>query len=153
MLPVPEFACNGSIIMWLPKDEDRLPRDPVMLTREVDALIKLSDVQSIQRYRDQLERKWWESAVVVLLFISGPGLILTIYKLLPQHNPLLFWFIFGWFLLFVLSLVATVEFLLLKIAALRKLHEIHARVLESLLKNSARPSDGEDQKAGQAPEK
>lgn len=152
MLPVPEFACNGSIIMWLPKDDDRLPRDPVMLTREVDALIKLSDVQSIQRYRDQLERKWWESAVVVLLFISCPGLILTIYKMIPQHNPLLFWFIFAWFLLFVLSLIATVEFLLLKITALRKLHEIHARVLDTLLKNSAHAREAEELKTAHKPD-
>lgn len=137
--------------MKLPDEDHHLPRDPDSLNREVDALIRISDIQTIYRYREQLESKWWEPAVVALLFVSGLGFILTIYKLIPDREPLLFWFVFGWFVLFVLTLIATIEFLLVKIAALRKLHEIHSRILDELMKNS-RPESRTGGKSGEGAE-
>lgn len=126
--------------MYLPEDK-RMPRDRDSLVREVDALIRISDIQTIHRYRDQMENKWWEPAIVALLFISGLGFVLTIYKLIPAQEPLLFWFVFGWFALFVLTLIASIEFLLLKISALRRLHEVHTRVIDQLLKERKEAAD------------
>ncbi len=107
-------------------------RDPEKLIREVDAAIRLNDIQKLQKQRDALELKWWESGVVLLLFISGLGFILTIFKLIPSTNAVLFWFVFFWFLLFTLALVASVEMLIAKIRALRELYEIQTRTLEHI---------------------
>jgi hypothetical protein len=74
---------------------------------------------------------------VVLLFISGLGFIITIFKLIPRDNAPLFWFVFFWFLLFVLTLVAAVELVLTKINALRALHELHSRMLEQIARSAA----------------
>jgi hypothetical protein len=134
--------------MVLP-DNWRLPRDPEKLLREVDAAIRIKDIKNIQRYRDRVELKWWESGIVILLFISGLGFMITIYKLLPSEGTPLFWFVFFWFALFTITLVAAVEFLLAKIAALRSLYEINARVLDTLEKSMSRVDGmGEQPEAG-----
>lgn len=109
--------------------------------REVDAAIKIRDIGELQRCRDSLEVKWWESAIVVMLFISGLGFIITIFKLIPSQNSALFWFVFFWFILFVLTLIAAVEFLLAKINALRRLYEINTRTLEWLVKERQEVAD------------
>lgn len=111
-------------------EEFRHTRDAEKLLREVDAAIKIQEIKRTQDYRYQVEPKWWESGIVMLLFISSLGFILTIFKLLPSGNRPLFWFVFFWFVLFTLTLVATVEFLLVKIHALRRLLELHRRTLE-----------------------
>ncbi|MBX7243912.1 MAG: hypothetical protein K1X53_00335 [Candidatus Sumerlaeaceae bacterium] len=133
--------------MHLPDDEV-LPRDPKKLVREVDAAIRLSDIEKLQRYRDAVESKWWESGLVVLLFISGFAFIITIFKLIPGQNPALFWFVFGWFFLFVMAVVASIEFLLTKIRALRRLYEIQAATLEKLEKDlKSRPPESQQDQA------
>ena len=103
--------------------------------------IKIKDIERVQRWRDAVEVKWWESAVVVLLFISGLGFIITIFKLIPRDNAPLFWFVFFWFLLFVLTLVAAVELVITKINALRALHELHSRMLEEIARGAAAGGD------------
>ena len=123
--------------MLLPENS-RLPRDANSLLREVDAAIKVKDIEITQRWRERVEPQWWESGVIILLFISGLGFIITIYKLLPSQNALLFRFTFFWFLLFVITLIAAVEFLLMKIAAMRKLYEANCRLLERLEKECAK---------------
>lgn len=110
----------------------RPARDPKMLLKEVDAAIRVKDIQKVHRYRERVERQWWESGIVVMLFISALGFIITIYKLIPTGDGRLFWFVFFWFALFVLTLIATLEIVLSKIAALRALYEINSRLLEDL---------------------
>lgn len=129
--------------MILPEDF-RYSRNPEELLREVDAAIKVKDIEAIQRHRERVELKWWESAIVVMLFISGLGFIITIFKLLPQTNKPLFWFVFFWFAIFTLTLVATIEFLLAKINALRHLYEVNSKLVERLEKHlppEVHPSD------------
>ena len=127
----------------------RLSREVTSLAREVDALIKISDIRTSYHYKDQLQNKWWEPAIYTLLFISGLGFILTVYKLIPSHNPMIFWFVFGWVVLFVLTLIATLEFLMLKIAALRKLYDHQNRLIEELIKRSEQANISKDEKSGQ----
>lgn len=117
--------------MILP-EEFRPSRDPKTLIQEVDAAIRVKDIQKVHRVRERVERQWWESGIVVMLFISGLGFIITIYKLIPQGEPLLFGFIFFWFALFILTLITTIEILLAKIGALRALYELNSRILEDL---------------------
>jgi hypothetical protein len=117
--------------MALP-EHSKLPRDPKAFVREFDATMKIRDIEKLQRYRETVELKWYESAIVLLLFISGLGFTITIFKLIPQSNAALFWFVFFWFLLFTITLVAAVEFLLAKIHALRRLYELNTQMLDRL---------------------
>lgn len=117
--------------MILP-DNFRPSHKPDELLREVDAAIKVRDIGRLQKWRDTIELQWWESLLVVLLFIAGLGFIITIYKLLPADNRALFYFVFFWFFLFTLALVASVEMLIAKISALRGLIQWQEERIERL---------------------
>lgn len=108
------------------------PRDPDRLLREVDASIRIREIDEAQRLREHLTVQWWESALVVLLFVSGIGVIVTVANLVPQSPPLLHYFILGWSALWVLTLISCVEFLLRKFRALRRMTEILAREVHLL---------------------
>lgn len=119
--------------MPLPEN-GRLPRDPDELVREIDAAIKIRDIKRVLQWREQIELKWYEAGIVLLLFISGLGFVITIFKLIPHQNNALFWFVFFWFFLFTITLVAAVEFLLAKISALRELYQLNTLKLDRLEK-------------------
>ncbi len=132
--------------MILP-DNFRPSRRPDELLREVDAAIKIRDIGRLQKWRDTIEIQWWESFLVVMLFIAGLGFIITIYKLLPVDNRALFYFVFFWFSLFTLALVASVEMLIAKISALRGLIQWQE---ERILRLEARhASEGKSSQASQ----
>ncbi|MDK2972468.1 MAG: hypothetical protein PWP23_2223 [Candidatus Sumerlaeota bacterium] len=101
--------------------------NPKSLLAEMNARIKVRDIREWDRLRRQVEVKWWESGLVALLFVSGAGLLVTVAKLAPRHNDLLYWFIIGWCGLFILTMVACIEFLILKFRALRRMHEATAK--------------------------
>ena len=109
-----------------------LSRDPHQLLREVDASIRVKDIQEWQDLRDILMIKWWEPILLILLFISGIGIIVTLFKLVPNSNVLLHRFIVGWCALWILTLVSCIEFLLHKFRALRRMREISDRALHQL---------------------
>ena len=115
--------------MILPEDF-RPSRDAKMLLREVDAALRAKDVKRLYQYRQKLERKWWEPGITALMFIAGLGFVITIYKLIPAGNPLLFGFVFFWFALFVFTLFITIEVFQARISALCMLYEILSRELE-----------------------
>ena len=119
--------------MPLPEN-GRLPRDPDELVREIDAAMRIRDIKRVLQWREQIELKWYEAGIVLLLFISGLGFVITIFKLIPQQNNALFWFVFFWFFLFTITLVAAVEFLLAKISALRELYQLNTLKLDRLEK-------------------
>ena len=62
-------------------DKQGLPRDPGRLLKEVDAAIKIRDIEKVQHWRERIELQWWESGIVVMLFISGLGFMITIFSL------------------------------------------------------------------------
>jgi len=126
----------------------RPSRKPDELLREVEAAIKVRDIGRLQKWRDTIEIQWWESFLVVLLFIAGLGFIITIYKLLPAENRALFYFVFFWFFLFTLALVASVEMLIAKISALRGLIQWQEERIERLEARNA--SEGRSKEAYQA---
>ena len=129
--------------MILPEDF-RPARDPKTLLKEVDAAIRVKDIQKSYRYRERIERQWWESGIILMLFISGLAFIITIYKLIPADEPRLFWFVFFWFALFVITLIATLELVLSKISALRALNEINSRLIEELERRSHSAEESHD---------
>jgi len=113
-------------------DQEAYPRDADRLLREVDATIRIKDIQEWHRLRESVAIKWWESALIALLFISGIGILVTIAKLIPANPPHLYYFILAWCLLWVLTLISCIEFLILKFRALRRMHEITDRVIRRL---------------------
>lgn len=106
------------------------PRDPKQLLTEMDARIKVRDIRKWESLKRQVEVKWWESGLVALLFVSGAGMAVTIYKLVPADNWLLRAFIVTWCVLFLFTLLACIEFLIFKFRALRSMHERTAEMLE-----------------------
>lgn len=114
-------------------DEQRAyPRDAKHLLREVDATIRIKDIREWHRLRDVVAIKWWESSLLALLFISGIGIIVTVAKLIPNDPRILYYFILGWSVLWILTLISCIEFLILKFRALRRMHEITDRVIRRL---------------------
>jgi hypothetical protein len=111
---------------------EKIRKDRVV--QEVNALIRLYDVTELQRLRASVEARWWEGGLRILLFVSGLGFIITAYKLIPHHNPILFWFVFSWVVLFVLTLLGLIEYLIFRIRALSRLYEHQARLVDDLLK-------------------
>ncbi|MBX3729496.1 MAG: hypothetical protein KF858_09960 [Candidatus Sumerlaeia bacterium] len=105
---------------------------PRTLLAEMDARIKVRDIREWERLKRQVEIKWWESGLVALLFVSGVTVLVTVAKLAPGHNEVLYAFVLGWCGLFVLTLIGCIEFLVLKFRALRRMHEETARHYEEL---------------------
>jgi len=126
-----------------------LPQDPEMLAKEVTATIKIKDIKEIYRLKDRLSVKWWEPAVIFLLFFSGFGFILTVTRIVHTKDPEQF-FIFFWFVLLLLTLIASTELLILKIKALRRLSEIQMRLIADLQKEvqQIKQAQGKDQPTG-----
>ena len=110
------------------------PYDPKNLEAEVSAVVKIKDIEELYRLRDKVSVKWWETGLIVLLFVSGFGFILTVSKLIPMSQPVVYWFIFFWVGAIILTMIGCIEFLIGKFRALRRLYEIHTRILQAMQK-------------------
>ncbi len=105
-------------------------RNPKTLLTEVDALIKVRDIREWENLKQQVSVKWWESGILAVLFLSGLGTLITLYKLVPDNSPLPYEFVLLWFGLFTLTLLGSIEFLILKFRALRRMHETTSRIID-----------------------
>lgn len=116
--------------MALPKP---YPKDAEKLLREVSATTKIHDIKEYYKLKERVEVKWWESAIVFVLFIAGLGFVFTMIYLVPVENREIFFrFLAFWSGLLILALIATIEFLIAKIRALRRLHDIQTRLIEGI---------------------
>jgi len=119
-----------------------LPHDKKTLLREVDASIKIRDIRQMDRLRDQVEVKWWESGLILLLFVCALGFLVSAGLWLtarsPQAEAIFLKAVFIWFMPLVFSIILTLEAILRKINALRRLHHLSAQVLESMREDLAR---------------
>lgn len=105
--------------------------NPKKLLVEMDARIRVRDIREWEKLKRQVEVKWWESGLIALLFISGVGTIVTLAKILPDDNRLIYEFVLAWCVIFVLALIACIEFLILKFRALRRMHEVTTRQIDN----------------------
>lgn len=115
--------------------KEPFPRSSSGLIKEVDATNRIKDIREIYNLKDTISVKWWETLLVLILFVSGLGFIVSISRLdylFPPEKSIILKFILFWFMLLVLSLIVTIEFLLNKFRALRKLYEIQTRIIISL---------------------
>jgi uncharacterized protein YqhQ len=116
--------------MPLPKP---YPREADKLLREMGAITKIQDIKEYYALNERLRAKWWESAILFVLFVGGLGFVFTVFYLVPARNAEIFFrFLTFWATLLILALIATIEFLISKIRALRRLYEIHTRLIEEL---------------------
>ena len=110
------------------------PYDPKRLETEVSAVVKIKDIEELYRLKEQVSVKWWETGLILLLFASGFGFILTVSKLIPVSQPVLYWFSLFWVVAIILTLIGCIEFLIAKFRALRRLYEIHTGILSAMQK-------------------
>ena len=108
------------------------PHDPKKLLAEIDARMKVRDVREWEKLKRKVEVQWWESALLALLFISGCTMVITVGAVMEDMNPILRGFIVAWSALFIVTLIACIEFLIMKFRALRRMHEETIRHIEKL---------------------
>jgi hypothetical protein len=132
-----------------------LPRDKDSLLREVDASIRIKDIRTLDRLRDTARVRWWESGLILLLFASGLGFLTSVVFLMTtQSDKARLWLeksTLFWFLPLVFSIILTLEIILTKIAAMRRLNEFSAALIADMRKEidalrkeigALRPADG-----------
>ncbi|MFH0793126.1 MAG: hypothetical protein V2A74_03750 [bacterium] len=108
------------------------PDDKDALLREVSATIRIRDLGELHKLRDQISVKWWESALILLLFVAATGFVATAGRILIAQESKISLFVLIWFCAMVVALVATLEFILLKLRALRRLQELDSRFLSEV---------------------
>ena len=113
------------------------PRDPKMLLREMTARIKIKDIAQLDKLRDRVSVKWYESALVGLLFVAALTFLAVVLKLIPRPHPVVYYFVAGSSIALILIVTAVLEFLLHKFHAMRSLYEHQSRLIEDLDKELA----------------
>ena len=116
-------------------DFNRFPRDPKQLEAEVSALTRIKDIEELYQLKDQVSVKWWETGLIVLLFASGFGFILTVSKLITISEPVIYWFSLFWVVAIILTLIGCIEFLIAKFRALRRLYDFQNQILVRMQKD------------------
>jgi hypothetical protein len=115
---------------------ERFPRDKDELIREVDARLRIGDIRRSHQLKDRLAPKWWEAAIVMLLFASALGLLASLFQYADLNDkPLNKWMLF-WFGLTILTIVMSFEFLLIKIYNLRRSNDVMLHMIEDLRKQT-----------------
>lgn len=122
------------------------------LVQEIDARVRIKDIQLIYDLKDALEIRWWEPLLKMVALVAGIGFAVTFLHFLdrsvdlfgaldaqrerPLMNPealkMVFWFIAAAFSLMLVAGMLSVEVLMARVAAMRRLHEIELRVIEHL---------------------
>jgi hypothetical protein len=110
--------------------KENYPRDPEVLSSELAAINRIRDLEKLQQLNEYISTKWWETGLVLLLFVSGFGFILTVSKIIPTENMTIYWFILFWVVSIVLSIILCIEFLLSKFRAIRKLYILQTMALQ-----------------------
>jgi hypothetical protein len=114
--------------------EPRLPRGKEELLREVDLRLRLSDIRRLHDMKARIAPKWWEGAILLLLFASALGLLVSLVQYARASGLMLHYWLVFWFGLMIVTVVFSFEFLLIKIYALRRANEVSVRLLEDVRK-------------------
>lgn len=110
--------------------DEHFTHNPRKLLREVSAVTRLRDIREWADLKEAIAPHWWESVLRAMLFISGLGMMATVFELAPQDPPLLHGFIVTWAALYVITGIACVEFLMAKFRALRRMTELLSESLD-----------------------
>ena len=110
------------------------PRDKDKLIKELDLQLRLGDIRRAQNLKSTLAPKWWETGVLLFLFASALGLLASLYHWAKIDDKALSSWMLFWFVLMVLSVVFSFEFLLIKIYNLRRSNDVLLRMVEDTRK-------------------
>lgn len=128
----------------------KYPRDKDQLILELDAAMRLRDVNRIMQLKDRLAPRWWEGIAVMMLFISALGLLASLFQYVDlRDEPLNAWMLF-WFGLMILTSVFCFQFIIFKLYNLRRANDvltglvsdIHTRLGEIADAAEKNPKDG-----------
>jgi hypothetical protein len=114
--------------------EPHLPRGKDELLREVDLRLRLSDIRRMYDTKSRIAPKWWEGAILLLLFASALGLLASLVQYARASGLMLHYWLVFWFGLMIVTVVFSFEFLLVKIYALRRANEVTVRLIEDMRK-------------------
>lgn len=110
----------------------KYPRDKEQLLLELDAAMRLRDVNRIMQLKDRLAPRWWEGIAVVMLFISALGLLASLFQYVDlRDEPLDTWMLF-WFGLMILTSVFCFQFIIFKLYNLRRANDILTRMVSDI---------------------
>ena len=106
------------------------PRDKDQLLKEVDVVIKLSDINRLHQMKARLAPQWWEPVLLAILFSSALGLIASLLQYVDvTQNALDTWVVF-WFTVMILSMIMSFQVVLVKIYNFRRANEHLMRMME-----------------------
>ncbi|MBN1518258.1 hypothetical protein JXA32_16980 [Candidatus Sumerlaeota bacterium] len=107
------------------EQSDSYPRDPKTLAQELSLALELRNIKRHQALHERLSDQWWERFLLLALFVSTIGFLLTAItlKLAPRASSqlLMQYILYVLFFFMMVSLVAVLEYLLSKLQNLRKL--------------------------------
>jgi hypothetical protein len=112
--------------------DNLVPKDPDKLVREVAATTKIKDIKRYHKLRDRVEFKWWESGVLILLFASAIGTAFNFMWFIPAKRHAGFYLSAFCVVLFVISIVISIEFLVAKLRAARQMIELLSALNDSM---------------------
>ncbi|OPZ17360.1 MAG: hypothetical protein BWZ10_01219 [candidate division BRC1 bacterium ADurb.BinA364] len=130
-----------------------LPSDKERLLREVDASIRIKDLRRLDHLNEAVDFKWWESALILLMFLCALGFIITALVALdaeqsrPETLGMLRKILLGWTIPLVFSFVFVCEMTLLKLRAMRRLTRFTSELVRNALLPERHASAGESENA------
>lgn len=109
---------------------DRLPRDKDELLREVDVRMRIGDIRRMHEMRERLAPRWWEPALIVILFAAALGLLASLMVFTKFHDdPSNKWLLF-WLGLLILTSVMCFQVILIRIYQFRRANDLLTRMAE-----------------------
>ena len=109
----------------LDENQPNPPRDPEALVRDVQVSLQLKDIKRDQTLGERASAHWWERGIITVLFLSTVGFLTTLITInfAPQEQiPTLFKYIlYVTFGVMMVALIALLELVLAKLAAVRRI--------------------------------
>ncbi len=122
------------------------------LLQELDARVRVKDIKLVYDLKEAIGLRWWEPLLKILVLVAGIGFAVTFVHLLdravtvlaavdaqtsqpgiaPETARLIFWFIAGAFSLMLIAGLVSLEILMARIAAMRRLHQVQLKLIEHL---------------------
>ncbi len=110
----------------------RQTRDPKQIVRDLETSIRLRDIREWVQLKDALAMGFWEFFLLAGLFSFGIGLVTTLFYIIPDENPALYYFMLLWSAGFLIMTIVSFEFLIRKFRTMRRALELSIRRMERL---------------------
>jgi hypothetical protein len=112
--------------------EEHFPRDKDILLRDFTVASRLREIRDEANLRYSLAPKWWETLIGVVMFGAAVGLMAALIQHPAVRQDELLTLIAFWGVLALVSLVMSLEFLILKLYHLRRANEVLLKGLQEM---------------------